>query len=92
MKACLDDVLALQGKVGPVTEESALIGQGALLDSLGLVTLIVDVEQKIADDLGASVTLADERAMSATSSPFRTVSSLADHALARIAEKPGARR
>jgi acyl carrier protein len=89
VRQCLADVLAMQGRSDEIFEASALLGPGALLDSLGLVTLIVDVEQRISDDLRLRVTLADERAMSAASSPFRTVSSLADHALARVAERSG---
>lgn len=50
------------------------------LDSLQLVTLIVDVEQKMADSFGVTITLADSRAMSQKNSPFRSVGSLADYA------------
>ena len=53
-----------------VSENSNLIGQDGLLDSLGLVNLILLVEERIADELGVSVTLADEKAMSQRSSPF----------------------
>lgn len=59
--------------------ETALFGRGSPLDSLGLVNLIVGVEQGVAEELGAEVSLADERAMSQTSSPFRTVGSLVDY-------------
>jgi acyl carrier protein len=60
-------------------ESTHLIGSGGVLDSLGLVTLIVDLEQKLADEYGMSLTLADERAMSQSHSPFRTIRALADH-------------
>ncbi|MBM3267063.1 MAG: hypothetical protein FJZ01_05370 [Candidatus Sericytochromatia bacterium] len=81
--ACLSD---LRGGGDVADRESVLLGPGALLDSLALVTLIVDVEQRLAD-LGINVTLADGRALSAASSPFRTVSSLAEHAWERVSEK-----
>jgi hypothetical protein len=54
-----------------------LIGPGAALDSFALVTLIVTVEARVADELGRSVTLASEQALSGTDSPFRTLGTLA---------------
>jgi acyl carrier protein len=58
--------------------EVALIGKDARLDSLGLVNLIVLVEEKIQQRFGLGITLVDERAMSQSTSPFRTLGSLAD--------------
>jgi acyl carrier protein len=66
-------------------ESTYLIGSGSLLDSLGLVTLIVDLEQRLENEYGISLTLADERAMSQKNSPFRTVRSLADYICLLIA-------
>ena len=66
--------------------DAVLLGEGSSLDSLDLVTLIVAVEEKIHLRLGLSITLADERAMSAMSSPFRTVGTLADYIEPLIAE------
>ena len=67
-------------------ESTVLFGSGTTLDSLGLVTLIVNFEQQIVDELAVPVTLADERAMSQRNSPFRTVDTLADYALQLIQE------
>lgn len=61
-----------------VGQSTVLFGRGGLFDSLGLVTLIVDIEQKL-DELGISITLGDERAVSQKQSPFRTVQSLTDY-------------
>jgi len=52
---------------------------GGALDSVGLVSLIVELEQQIADRDEASITIADDRAMSQKRSPFRTIGSLADY-------------
>jgi acyl carrier protein len=54
-----------------------LIGQDAALDSFALVTLIVTVEARVSDELGRSITLASEQALSRTHSPFRTLGTLA---------------
>ena len=50
-----------------------------VLDSMGLVTLIVDVEQRLEEEYDEVVVLADERAMSQKRSPFLSVGSLADY-------------
>ena len=57
--------------------ETPLFGQDGILDSLGLVTLVVAVEQAIEDEFGVSVSLADEKAMSQLHSPYRTIGALA---------------
>lgn len=61
------------------SQETALFGPEGILDSLGLVALIVDVEEAIAERTGVAITLGDDRAVSQRSSPFRTVGSLAEY-------------
>jgi len=63
-----------------------LYGRKGSLDSISLVALVVAVEQAIQDEYDITVALADERAMSQASSPFRTVSSLAAYAQLRMDE------
>jgi hypothetical protein len=53
------------------------------------VSLIVAIEQAVEDELAVSVVLADEKAMSQRSSPFRTVGSLAAYVRARLEERTG---
>lgn len=60
--------------------DTPLFGRDGMLDSLGLVALVVAVEQAIEDQYGVSVTLADERALSERKSPFGTVGALAAYA------------
>jgi acyl carrier protein len=67
--------------------ETPLIGRSASLDSLGLVRLIVAVEEQIQDNLGVRLTLADERAMSQSSSPFRTLQTLQAYILQLLSER-----
>ena len=75
------DPPGLADRPGGLTDGTALLGDDGLLDSLGLVTLLADVEQDLAERAGVSVTLGDDRAVSARTSPFRTVGSLADYTL-----------
>ncbi len=69
------------------TPESPLFGKEGKLDSLGLVNLILAVEERISNELDLNITLADERAMSRKNSPFRTVQSLADYVAERTEEE-----
>jgi acyl carrier protein len=48
------------------------------LDSLGLVALLIDVEEAFADH-GHILVLSDERALSQRRSPFRDIPSLVDY-------------
>jgi len=81
--ASAQDVLQMrdgaEASLPELGEETRLIGQGAILDSLGLVSLIVEVEQRLSDELGIDLILADERAMSQKRSPFRSIGALADY-------------
>jgi len=63
-----------------LTAESALFGKDGVLDSIGLVSLVVAVEQAVEDAYGLSISLADDRAMSQKSSPYKTIGSLAEYA------------
>jgi acyl carrier protein len=69
-----------------LTEDTVLVGNGAVLDSLGVVSLIVEIEQRLELDYAISVTLANDRAMSQRNSPFRTVGVLADYILTTLKE------
>lgn len=56
---------------------TALYGMAGKLDSLGLVQLMVAVEERVVVEFGRSITLADERAMAQDRNPFTSVESLA---------------
>jgi acyl carrier protein len=60
--------------------DTRLFGRDGLLDSMGLVTLVVAVEQAVEEEYGISVSLADDRALSQRNSPYRTVGALAEYA------------
>lgn len=58
-----------------VDSQTPLIGSNRILDSLGLVNFIVDVEGVFLDE-DIEITLTSESAMSAKISPFRSIGSL----------------
>ncbi len=66
-----------------------LYGQGSLLDSIALVELLFEIEERVSGRYGVMVTLMDEKAMSARNSPFITIESLADY-LATLVDKTNA--
>lgn len=70
------------------SDETVLFGKQGQLDSMGLVHFIVGVEDRLREDLGISITVADDDAMSAKSSPFRSVGSLAQYITRLIVTKP----
>lgn len=74
VQANLTRVASQQLEVSPA---ASLFGAPSPLDSLGLVALLIDVEEACARE-GHPVTLSDERAMSQTRSPFRSVAVLVD--------------
>ena len=59
--------------------ETRLLGSQSVLDSMHLVSLIVAIEREMEDIFGVTLTLVDERALSMTESPFRSIQSLADY-------------
>ena|ERR1700738_3677500 len=68
--------------------EAALFGQGAPLNSLGLVTFIVAVEERIENETGKAVRLVSEEAMSRKNSPFLTLGRLAAY-IDELLKEPG---
>lgn len=80
VKAVEEQLQAANQKItGRINAETPLLGAGRVVDSIGLVTLIVDVENRVAEEVGKSISLMDDRAMSQSKSPFRTVGSLAEY-------------
>ena len=64
--------------------ETRLFGPDASLDSLSLVSVIVDVESGVGDRYGKTVSLTDDEAMSQPVSPFSTVDTLADYIVKQL--------
>ena len=60
----------------PVSVDALLFGADSTLDSLGLVALLMEVEEGFLD-AGFEISLNDERAMSQRNNPFRSVATLA---------------
>ena len=61
-----------------VSPTAPLFGPASPLDSLGLVALLIDIEEAFAR-AGHPVILSDERALSQTRSPFRDIPALVSY-------------
>ena len=68
-------------EVAELTKDTPLIGSARILDSMGLVNVIVDIETAFLDE-DIEVALTSDAAMSARISPFRTIGALS-HFIAR---------
>ncbi len=64
--------------IGPTTP---LFGPDAQLDSLALVSVIVDVETTLNTEHGLEISLADDRAMTRAQSPYASVETLKEYVL-----------
>tara|TARA_R110001632_G_scaffold63318_2_gene151358 strand:+ start:11212 stop:11487 length:276 start_codon:yes stop_codon:yes gene_type:complete len=60
-------------------EETVIFGRESVLDSMDLVHLISLIEEKIEDEIGDYISIADENAMSLEVSPFKTVKTLNEY-------------
>lgn len=63
--------------------DTIIFGRDSKLDSLGFVTLLVDIETRMSE-VGNEITLTSEQAMSQRNSPFRSVNTLADFIIDQI--------
>ena len=81
IKSSVEDInlhLPIEQQVD-ISNQSVLYGGASNLDSLGLVNLVVSIEQKVEDEFGMNISLADDRAMSLNNSPYRSIISMADY-------------
>ena len=84
--AAIDDHNELATTPLAKTPETQLYGAGGGLDSIGLVNLIIALEQHLLDRTGIALALAEDRAFSAHRSPFRDVGSLVSYLRERLAK------
>jgi acyl carrier protein len=56
-----------------------LFGNGSKIDSLSLVSVIVDLEMIFSSDYNFDLSLTDDRAMTREISPFDTINTLVDY-------------
>jgi acyl carrier protein len=70
-----------------VDTNTILFGQGSQIDSLSLVSVIVDLETTLSVDYDLDISLTDDRAMNRTISPFDSVRNMVDYIDELVKEK-----
>lgn len=70
-----------------ISENTILFGRDSNIDSLSLVSLIVDLESYFLDEHNLEISLTDDRAMTREISPFNTVANLTDYLTEIVNEK-----
>ena len=83
-KETIELICRIYNELAPPVQGSPSVNEstrlfGGSLDSVNVVSLIVELEEQIAEHCGVSITIADDHAMSQQRSPFRTVGSMADY-------------
>ena len=73
--------------INKADENTRLFGGGGLLDSMGVVILLSDLEDKLDDEYDVILSLASDSTMSKTRSPFRNVKSLAKYIIAAVEDE-----
>ena len=76
-------------EVAVVDSETVLIGPEAFLDSVGLVSVVMEIEARLDEDFGVEVSLTSDAAMSRERSPLRTVGSIREFVTEQVAARSG---
>ena len=79
LKTAIDEYNEINVNKIYFNENAELYGANGVLDSLGLVSLIVIVEEIIENKLSLSITLANDKAFSQSKSPFSTINSFINY-------------
>ena len=62
-----------------IDTDTCLLGSQGILDSVGLVTLFVTLEQNLGNSVDLATSFMEQEDVEEEHNPFRTVGSLADH-------------
>lgn len=92
LEAVLSAVSDLNRQLPParrlaLSRETPLVGAAGHLDSLGLINLIVAVEQQIEDDLSVRIVLTEQETLARSESVLATIGTLTDHIESLLSER-----
>ena len=74
---CVEEYYNSQDISESASKNTVLFGNKSMLDSIGLVSVIADIESRFIDE-DIEISLTSEKAMSRRNSPFRNISTLAE--------------
>jgi len=70
-----------------IDETTVIFGKDGLLDSHGLVSVIILIEEIVSEKYGYHISITDERALIQEKSPFQTVGRLSEY-IRKLIEEP----
>jgi hypothetical protein len=74
-----DTIASIHPGVVAVSSDTALMGESAILDSIGLVTLLVTLEERLDGAVDLAASFLDQQNPESSDYPLRTVGALASH-------------
>jgi len=75
----IESVKTVAPDAGAIGTDTHLVGGQAILDSVGFVTLLVDLEGRLGNSVDLSTSFLEQDGVDEAANPFRTVDSLAAH-------------
>ena len=67
--------------IGIINLETLLLSEGSAIDSMTIVSIIVDLESELSDTFKKEISLSDDNAMSRKISPYTNVKNLVEYIL-----------
>jgi acyl carrier protein len=65
--------------IGSINYDTLLLSEGSVIDSMTIVSIIVDLESELVDVFQKEISLSDDKAMSRKISPYINVKNLVDY-------------
>lgn len=67
--------------IGEINNETLLLTEGSAIDSMTIVSIVVDLESELSDNFNKDISLSDDMAMSRKISPYENVNNLVEYIL-----------
>jgi|LakMenEpi03Aug12_release.lakeMendotaPanAssembly.Ray.scaffolds.fasta_scaffold1188440_2 acyl carrier protein len=67
--------------IGIINSDTLLLSEGSDIDSMTIVSIVVDLESKLSDVFQKEISLSDEKAMTREKSPFKNIKNLIEYIL-----------
>ena len=67
--------------IGSINYDTLLLSEGSAIDSMTIVSIVVDLESELSDAFQKEISLSDDKAMSRTISPYDNVKNLIEYVI-----------
>ena len=88
LKESVDDATEDSKRIAidQASSDTRLFGGKGILDSMDVVILLTDIEDKLEEEYDITISLASDSMMSKTRSPFRSIKSLSEYITAGVSD------